>query len=451
MKAAVALALAAAASAPASASTPARSADPLDFVPPPATPLFSTALRLGDYEGWSFTPGGHAKTLFESYRNQSFGLAPVPDDTWLHQRIQAALSLDWRDRFRWFTEFTWGDITGKDGPLAPPDRDDPDLLQLYLQGRLTAGTEDELVLRAGRQILHYGSGRLLAHREGANQRLAHDALRLSWRTPAARWRVDALAASPVAVEPYAFDNSSAPDERLLWGVYAVGPSVRPGEGRGTDLYYLGVRLEDSLLAGRGNTELRHTFGTRWWGRAAPWLWNTEVIFQLGEAADDDIVAGALSLGGGRVFDLGGLDVTAGFKGDVISGGEPSSGHTFNPLFQANNYFNEGGTVSPANLYNLNPYVTLEPLPRLSLTGGVNFLWRFDAEDFVYGPPFARVAPPAPGGETWLGTALNFSAGWTPHPSVTLAAGYTHHFVGDSLTAVGGRDVDYVQTSLRIEF
>jgi len=427
--------------------------EPWDRVPPPAAPLFTRNLTLGGADEWQFTPNGHAKTMVEVYRNPDFGLGGFSEDSWLHQRVQLGFAVDYQDRFEWFTEFTWGALTGKEQPPAPPDRDDPDLLQLYLQGRLDLNDSQQLVARVGRQILYYGSGRLLAHREGANQRLTHDAARVSWRDREARWQVDALVASPVRVNPNAFDNRSDFDDVLLWGIYAVGPALwHEHDHAGTDIYYLGLRAVDSLLAGPGNTELRHTLGTRWWNKSAPWIYNTELIFQFGDCAGRTIVAGAASLGGGYVWDFDSWKLTLGFKGDVISGGGPTGNvNTFNPLFQANNYFNEGGYVSPANLYNLNPLVTIEPLPEVSVTAGVNWLWRFSADDFVYGPPFSRVAPPAPDGERFLGTAVNLSTSWSPHPALELVAGYTHHFVGDSLTAVGGRDVDYFQTTLRLQF
>ena len=427
--------------------------EPWDRLPPLAAPLISRKLVVGVTNGWQFTPSGHAKTMVEGYRNPDFGLGGFTEDSWLHQRVQLGFKVDYQERFEWFTELTWGDLTGKEQPPGPPDRDDPDLLQLYLQGRVDLNGSQQFVARVGRQVLYYGSGRLLAHREGANQRLTHDAARVSWRDTATDWQVDALVASPVRVESDGFDNSSDSDRTLLWGFYAVGPALwNRQHNAGTDLYYLGLRQRGSLIGSPGSTELRHTIGTRWWNKTAPWIYNTELIFQFGDVAGRTILAGAASLGGGYLWDFDSWNLTLGLKADMVSGGGPTGDvNTFNPLFQANNYFNEGGFVSPANLHNLNPYVTLDPWPEVSINAGMNLLWRFDQDDFVYGPPFSHVAPPAPNEERFLGTALNLSVSWSPHPAFELMAGYTHHFAGDSLTAVGGRDVDYFQTTLRIQF
>lgn len=427
--------------------------EPWNRLPPPATPLFTRPLTIGGDDDWRFTPTGHGKTMVEAYRNPNFGLGGYSEDSWVLQRIQAGFDVAYRDSLQWFTELTWGGITGKKQPLAPPDRDDPDLLQLYVQGQLRLDESQRLVTRVGRQVLFYGSGRLISHREGANQRLAQDAARVSWRDSDSGWDIDGIVASPVRVYPDAFDNRSSPDEWLWWGVYGVGPAVgNPGGASGTDVYYLGIRQQDSLLAGPGNTEVRHTVGTRWWDQSWPWIYNTEVIFQFGDCAGRTIIAGAASLGGGYVWELDSWVLTAAVKADAISGGDSTGNmNTFNPLFQANNYFNEGGYVSPSNLYNLNPLLTIAPLPEISVTGGVNWLWRFSPNDDVYAPPFSRVAPPAPDGQRFLGTALSLSLGWSPHPALDFSIGYTHHIVGSSLSAVGGRNVDYFQTTFRIQF
>jgi hypothetical protein len=88
---------------------------------------------------------------------------------------------------------------------------------------------------------------------------------------------------------------------------------------------------------------------------------------------------------------------------------------------------------------------------VEVTLGVNFLWRFSAEDDVYGPPLQRLAGPAPGGERYLGTAYNAAVSWRATSAMELSAGFTHHEAGPSLTRVGGGDEDYFQASVRVEF
>ena len=421
--------------------------EPWDRVPPPADSLMVSTWRLSNDQGWQTRLAGHARTMAEAYRNPDFGLTGLSEDAWVHHRVQAFLAVDHERDFTLAAELTWGEIQGKRGELSPVDEDEPDLLQGYIQTRweLPVG---ELVLRVGRQMLYYGSGRLLAHREGANQRLSHDALRLSWRH--AGWQVDVLGASPVRVQSGAFDNESRFYQTQLWGLYATGPSWF-GAGHGVDLYYLGLHVDESPLRPSQN-EIRHTFGTRWFGQTERWRYNHELILQTGQTGEEDILAGALSLGLGRLFKHVPLSPLLGFKGDLISGGQSGGeSHTFHPLFQANNYFNEGGFISPSNLWNVNPYLVLQLHRSVSLTLGVNFLWRYAADDAVYGPPFNELGGPAPNGEKYLGTAYNLALSWDPHPAFNIAFGFTHHEAGPSLTAVGGQSVDYLQVAARLEF
>jgi hypothetical protein len=422
--------------------------EPWDRIPPPAESLLKADVNLGDGGDSVLRFGGHERTMIESYRNRDFGFASVQDDTWVHHRIQAFAEWSPVDTFQIKAELTWGEMQGMRDTPAPVDEDHPDILQLYAHDVIMLEDGSELIIRVGRQEIYYGSGRLLAHREGANQRLTHDALRIGWRRD--DWRMDAIIASPVRISPDGFDNRSHFEQTLLWGFYATGPSPWAGGGS-FDLYYLGLDRDSSPLA-PGEHDLRHTFGTRRFGKAGPWSHNHEFILQTGKVGDREVIAGAASLGIGYTFEHAPLKPTLGFRGDLISGGQDEELiHTFDPLFQANNYFNEGGFVTPSNLYNLNPRLALDLGHGFSLELGVNFQWRFDSSDGVYAPPFHAIAGAAPHGESYLGTACNASLSWDPHPAFSFSLGFTHHKAGPSLTSVGGQSVDYFQASARLEF
>jgi hypothetical protein len=406
-----------------------------------------SCLSVAYAQDWQLGIEGHARTMYESYGNIDFGFGAVRDDDWIHQRVQLMALLDRGEAFRFAAELTWGEISGKESPLAPPDRDDPDLLQLYVQGRIPLGS-DTVEIRAGRQTLYYGSGRLLAAREGANQRLSHDALLLSWQR-GEDTRVDAFIASPVKVGPEAFDNSSRPHAVRFWSIYAVTP-LPWRRDHFVDLYYIGLRDGEAIGSG---SETRHTVGARFWRDEGPWIHNTELIGQFGTLGERDIAAGAASLGIGRKLGHLPWQPVPQLRADAISGGDDGRGsvHTFNPLFQANNYFNEGGFVSPSNLYNLNPLVTLHPCDTVEITLGVNFQWLFSREDAIYAPPLQPLVRPDPGGDRYIGTSFNASVAWEMRKDVEWFLGYTHLQAGDALTAIGGRDVDYLQASFRLGF
>lgn len=411
-----------------------------------AATLVTLAPATGE-EAWRATFEGHARTMYESYHGLDFGFGPVDDDDWVHQRLQVMGTLERGEALKLAAELTWGRMWGKESPLAPPDQDDPDLLQMYGEVLLPVPVEN-LRLRAGRQTLYYGSGRLLASREGANQRLAHDALLLSWQDGEDR-RVDVFIASPVEVKPDAFDNVSKPGDVRFWSLYSVMPWTR---GNFIDLYYIGLRDEDSIFAENCGHETRHTVGTRIWRKEDPIILNTELIGQFGRAADRDILAGAASLGIGYAFTQLPWKPSPQLRADAISGGDDGDTlHTFHPLFQANNYFNEGGFLSPSNLFNVNPLLTLKPREEITVSLGVNFQWLASTRDAIYGPPLQRLATPKAGGDRYLGTAFNASVEWQVAESISLSLGYTHHDAGKALIEAGGEDVNYLQAAFRREF
>ncbi|QJE95131.1 alginate export family protein [Luteolibacter luteus] len=411
--------------------------------------LPASAQITNNFGDWQATFSGHARTMYESYHGLDFGLGPLDDDDWLHQRIQLGGTLSHGEELKLGAELTWGHMWGKESPLAPPDEDEPDILQAYAEILLPTASDD-LRLKAGRQTLYYGSGRLLAAREGANQRLSHDALLLSWQPDKDR-RVDAFIASPVRINPGTFDNISEPGDLRLWSLYSVMPLPRT-EDIHFDLYYIGLRDDDSIFAPGGGHETRHTIGTRLWSKDGPEILNTEFIAQFGEAGGRDILAGAASLGIGYEFEDLPWHISPQLRADAISGGdEGGTIHTFHPLFQANNYFNEGGFLSPSNLFNLNPLVTLKPEDGLTFTLGVNFQWLASTQDAIYGPPLQKLGTPVPGGNRYLGTAFNASVEWEFAEGTSLFLGYTHHDAGKALTDIGGEDVEYLQGSFRWEF
>ena len=421
-----------------------------DSVPPPVTPfLENRRWPVGDE--WSVRSGGMMRSIYEGFDNFAFGLQPGPEEPYFIHRLEMDLAVERGEAIRLFSNLLWASEAGKDEPLAPVDEDEWDFLELYAQGRAALPGGSALTLRAGRQFLYYGSGRLFAQREGPNIRLTHDAVRLGWTSADEAWQVDAFAGSPVRIESGSFDNGADWNRTTFWAVYAIGPSPFGAE-HGVDAYYIGLDEAASAIVGGGVSERRHTFGSRWWGREEAWSYNHEFIVQFGEAGGRDIRAGAASLGVERAFAGAWGSPSLGLKADFISGGgDGGEIRTFNPLFQANVYFNEGGFIAPSNLWNLNPYLVLRLSEAVSLTLGANFQWRVADDDAVYGPPFVPIAAPAPGADRYLGTAWNLAVGWAPHPSARVSLGFTHQDAGPSLEAVGGRDATYAKAELRFEF
>src|SRR5438132_10167125 len=134
---------------------------------------------------------------------------------------------------RTFLELKSGLNCFRQGRPRPIDEKKLDFQAAFLE-LSTAGTRNWIKIRAGRQQLEYGSGRLIDVREGPNVRLSFDGFKVMAKVNS--WRIDGFAMRPDLDKPGFFDN--APDHRIgFWGLYATRPLSRRVS---VEAYYLGL-------------------------------------------------------------------------------------------------------------------------------------------------------------------------------------------------------------------
>jgi hypothetical protein len=272
-------------------------------------------------------------------------------------------------------------------PESPVDENRLDALQVFIDGRLPLPEENgDVTLRPGRQLLTYGSGRLIDVRYGPNVLQAFDAAKAFIETEA--WRVDGFYARPVDHRAGEFDDRLEDDESL-WSVYGT-LKPRPEAPLGLDLYYIGYLNEDSAFVEPSSRELRHTLGARAFGSADGWDWDLELFYQFGDlrTGDDDgsISAWSVASNTGYTFAELPLRPRVALRADVISGDRDPDDRdveTFNPLFPKGKYFGELTPIGPANLIHVNPYITVKLTKRLQFSASVAFYWRESVDDGVY--------------------------------------------------------------------
>ena len=203
------------------------------------------------------------------------------------------------------------------------------------------------------------------------------------------------------------------ETQLFWGVYATAP-VPHVNGLKADLYYLGLDRRDAPF-GRGRAqERRHTVGTRLFGnrtgfdldeeefnfesRRVPDVeskfdWDVEGAYQFGSFGTADIGAWLVSSNWGYTFTEFALSPRLGFKADAASGDGNLHDRrlgTFNPLFPALRYYSLVRLFEPANLFNLQPSVTVDLAKNMSATVAGSALWRVRTADAFYAPPLVPV-------------------------------------------------------------
>src|SRR6201992_3682718 len=111
-----------------------------------------------DSDDWYMTIGGEAREVWEQIGNENWGEQPFMNG-YLNQRYALSFDLHLGKRVRTFFEFMSGLNSFRQGGPRPVDEKKLDFQAAVLE-LSTAGTRNWIKIRAGRQGMGYGSGRL---------------------------------------------------------------------------------------------------------------------------------------------------------------------------------------------------------------------------------------------------------------------------------------------------
>jgi hypothetical protein len=349
--------------------------DPIKYIP----------LRKTE-EDWFVTFGGEAREVWEQIGNDNWGQSPIMNG-YLNERYMAYADLHYGPHVRTFLELKSGINSYRDGGPRPID----EKLLDFQSGFLEVGGErsrGRWHVRAGRQELEYGSGRLVDVREGPNVRLSFDGFRVGAETHA--WQVDGFAMRPDEDNQGYFDN--APDHAVgFWGAYATG---RIPHKMQLDLYYLGQDRKDGAFERGTAHEVRHSLGARISRPVASqrpgWDFDDEALWQFGSFGAADIRAWTVATETGYRIPTIPLKPRFSAKADISSGDHPATNTlgTFNPLYPKGNYFGVLATTGPGpiNFIDVHPHVEASAPHNVSLSFDWIFQWRQSLDDGVYAVP-----------------------------------------------------------------
>jgi hypothetical protein len=402
-------------------------------------------IPLNDAGDVYVTLGAEVRLRYEVFNNNNWGEGPQDDDGYLWARAMPLADLHVGENVRVFGQLISAFVYGLDVPKSPVDEDRLDLLQGFADLRLPLGPDDQsaLTFRLGRQLMTYGSGRLIDLRYGPNVLQSFDAGKVFVETD--RWRVDAFYAWPVDHRPGEFDDGTE-DRQALWSLYGT-LNPRPDSPLGIDLFYIGYLNEDAVFAEQTGRELRHTVGARLFGEARRWDWNFEFHYQFGNfdapGADGDIAAWSAASDTGYTLDALPLRPRAALRANVISGDRDPDDpdvQTFNPLFPKGKYFGELSPVGPSNLIHLNPYLTLSLTEKLQLTNNVAFYWRQSDDDGVYALGGMDLLRADTGTDArYIGTQAELLLEYQVNRHLSAAASYSIFTAGDFIEDTGADD------------
>jgi len=382
----------------------------------------------GEGSSWFLSLGGEARATYERFGNQDFGLsAPSPDGYYLQRYLMHA-DLHAGQRVRVWTEINSSFEAGRvGGPRPVLDKNSLDLHQGFVDTVLYSAGPDAISIRAGRQEIAIGSGRMYSLREGPNVPFSFDGVRLTIHR--ALWRFDGWAARPVVNRNGVFDDGSH-RQFEVWGAYASRVPVKTGS-IGIDLYYLGIdRLHARFDQGIGD-ETRHTIGARAW-RAGNWGYDTEAMFQFGRFGAGDIRAWRTVANASRAWPNlkwapridGVVDIASGDK----DGSNPDL-QTSNALFQSGTYSGRAQLLGPYNSIRLEPTVAFNPVTPVLVSAGWGFYWRQSLHDGLYGIPGNLVVPSngAPG--RFEGSRPTVQLDWQMSRHLSAHVNYIYVFNG----------------------
>ena len=327
---------------------------------------------------WYVTLAGEERLRYERLDRPNFGAGPVDRDGYVLQRALASADVHFGTRVRMFLELQSGLAAGRRGGARPTDRDRLDANQAFVDVVIGRGT----TVRAGRQEVAFGSGRLISPGESLNVRRAFDGVRVITRQRGVEYNL--LLARPVTPRTGLFDDRASRDQHL-WGAGLIAPhpwwrSARLGA------YYLGLdRSRATFVQGTGR-ERRHTLGMRHWRTGAAWDVNGEVIVQWGRFAGAPIRAWAVSGDLGRTLSRV-WRPRLGVRADLASGARDAADpalQSFNPLFpSATAYSGSSGLIGASNIADLTPTLRLTPHRRLTITTEVALYRRHRPGDGLY--------------------------------------------------------------------
>lgn len=370
------------------------------------------------------TFGNELRVRYERYWANEFGSGAKPSEGYLWFRDLPYADLHIGEDFRAFGQLITAYAGRSHLTKGPVDETGVDLLQGFVDWRLPLSVDGSATLRGGRQVMVYGSERLISARYGPNVLRSFDGGLGRWES--GNWRIDAFFARPVENNLHSFDDRTD-GSRKVWSLYATRALPEIGTRSGLDLFYIGYGNKAAEFNEGEGRETRHTVGTRMFGANGPWKWDLEGHVQFGSFAGRDIRAWSIATDVRYTFFDLWLKPFVGMRANVISGDRNPNDHTlgtFNALFPRGKYFGEIGLIGPANLINVHPNVGFDLGSGWSLGAAAVFYWRESLRDGVYGAPGNLLRSANGSRARYIGTQADVVLGWEATRNLSFELAYS---------------------------
>lgn len=404
--------------------------EPLKFIP---------LTRSGDVY---LTLGNETRLRYEVLHNDNFGDGPQDEDGYLWLRMLPLADLHAGEHLRFFGQLISAWALDREPFERGIDENRFDVLQAFADFRFALPPPDQhLTIRVGRQMLKYGSDRLISNRYGPNVLQTFDGVKAF--AELGLWQVDAFWVRPVESDLRELDDK-ADNKRALWSLYLTRHFDSKKE-KGLDAYYIGYENDDATFNQGSARERRHTLGARLFGNAAGWDWNAEGFYQFGTFGAGNIRAWSVGSDTGYTFSNLRWPPRLSLKANIISGDDdPSDANlqTFNALFPRGKYFGEMGLLGPYNLINLHPSMELELNQHWSASLAALFYWRESTGDGIYDNAGNLVRPNGSSSARYIGGQAEFLVNYHPFRNLEFECAVSRFAPGRFIEETGRSDDAY---------
>jgi hypothetical protein len=393
--------------------------------------------------------GGDVRLQYFYVKNDGWGDEAKDSDGYVLTRYLVHADLHATKYFRAFVQLQGSLADGKTA-TSPVDQDPLDLHQAFIDFNANPDAKNKLQFRIGRQELSYGSQRLVAVRDGPNNRQAFDAAKAS--ISGTDFKVDFFYSHYVAAKKGIFDDGWNKNNQF-WGNYWMFHHVPVLQN--IDVYYLGLWKRSATFDDGTGRELRHSVGTRIWGKADDFKYDLEGLYQFGNLNGKQIRAWTSSANIAYEFKNLPDKPELGLKAEVISGDKKYGDNTlqtFDPLFPRGAYFGLAALIGPANLIDLHPSLSFKLNPTLDWNMDYDAFWRYSIHDGIYAPNSSLMYSGKGSAARDIGQQLSSELVYMPQQFLYLRAEFTWFQTGSYLKDVSaGKNILFAGITAQIKF
>jgi hypothetical protein len=393
--------------------------------------------------------GGSVRYQYFYAKNENWGDGPQDNDGYILSRYLFHADFHAGKYFRTFIQTQSSLADGRIDP-SPVDQNPLEVHQVFADFNIINSGNKRLILRMGRQELTYGSQRLVALRDGPNNRQSFDAVKVIVSKD--NFSTDLFYSHYVVAHDGIFDDDSNKGKQL-WGSYFVFNKVPVVKN--IDVYYLGYERVHAVFNDGAGREKRHSVGTRIWGKSDNWRYDGETLYQFGDFDSKDISAWTASLNLGYRLNSLKFHPEIGLKAEVISGDSKVGDNglqTFNPLFPRGSYFGLASVIGPSNLIDFHPSLNFELTENVEWGIDLDMFWRYSSNDGIYAPNVSLIYPGDTTNSKEIGGQLESEIVWQPNKYLYFRVEGTWFKAGDYIKASGtGKDILFAGITMQLNF